>query len=288
MNHFRSFKCAIARVFRDKTIIGAGFLISDRHLLTCAHVVTAALSIPRDTLEMPECDVELDFPLLLPGGRITAKVVFWQAVNPGQVGEDIAVLEVAPTALPSGATSVRLVKIDEPWGHSFRIFGFPINRDDGIWAGGVLREHGATQWVQMEDITAQGYAIEPGFSGAPVWDESLDGVVGMAVAAERDREEAKAAFMIPISVLEAVGALERRAEVVNALLTPEAEQAPSFYEVKRRAISKNLTVLYAQYEAAYNQKSATLNQGDIPILDMQVEGIEKKIEQSLLELRKIE
>jgi hypothetical protein len=46
--------------------------------------------------------------------------------------------------------------------------------------------------------------------------------------------------------------------------------------------------LYAQYEAAYNQKSATLNQGDVPVLDAQIEGFEKRIEQYLLDLKKIE
>lgn len=287
MSHFQVFKYAIARIFSGKAVIGAGFLVSDRHLLTCAHVVTAALGLSRNMQEMPLGVVNLDFPLLSPGQRVTAKVVFWQAVNPGQVGEDIAALEIVPVT--SGAQSIRLVKADEPWGHSFRIFGFPINRDDGIWAGGVLREHGATQWVQMEDITAQGYAIEPGFSGAPVWDESLEGVVGMAVAAERDREDAKAAFMIPTSVLVASGVLRGRAEICAVSLTrSEVDQAPSFYEVKRRAIQKSLTVLYAQYETAYNQKSATLNQADIPVLETQIEGFEKTIEQRLLELKKLE
>src|SRR5206468_760493 len=31
-----------------------------------------------------------------------------------------------------------------------------------------------------------GYRLQPGFSGAPVWDSDWSGVVGMVVAAERD------------------------------------------------------------------------------------------------------
>jgi vWA-MoxR associated protein C-terminal domain/Trypsin-like peptidase domain/vWA-MoxR associated protein middle region (VMAP-M) 1 len=194
MTYFQAFKSSIVRIFSGKSVIGAGFLISDRHLLTCAHVLPTAL-------ELPERSVEFDFPLLAPGQRVQATVVFWQPENPGQLGEDIAVLEVSPMTLPSGAQSVRLILADEPWGHTFRTFGFPKKLDDGVWVEGVLKQRQAAQWVQMEDIKAQGYAIEPGFSGAPVWDETLGGVVGMVVAAEDEREEAKAAFMIPSTVL---------------------------------------------------------------------------------------
>lgn len=222
MSYFQAFKSSIARILSGKTVIGAGFLISDRHLMTCAHVVTAALKLPRNTLELPAGIVEFDFPLLAPGQRVPAKVVFWQPIQPGQVGEDIAVLEVSLAPLPSGAQSVRLVTADELWGHPFRIFGFPKDRDDGIWASGVLREHQAGQWVQIEDIKAQGYPIEPGFSGAPVWDETLDGVVGMAVAAERDQEEAKAAFLIPAKILG-----QTWHELASVIQAPSASSAMS-------------------------------------------------------------
>ena len=45
-----------------------------------------------------------------------------------------------------------------------------------------------------------GYRVEPGFSGAAIWDEVLDGVAGMAVAAE-SQPGARAAFIIPTDVL---------------------------------------------------------------------------------------
>ncbi|MBF2016663.1 MAG: 30S ribosomal protein S6 [Rivularia sp. T60_A2020_040] len=49
------------------------------------------------------------------------------------------------------------------------------------------------------------YYIEGGFSGAPVWVESLNGVAGIMVAAEpaesEKRKQVKAAFMIPVEVL---------------------------------------------------------------------------------------
>ena len=39
----------------------------------------------------------------------------------------------------------------------------------------------ANGWLQIEDSKAQGYAVVPGFSGSPVWDEQADGVVGLVV-----------------------------------------------------------------------------------------------------------
>jgi WD40 repeat protein len=53
-------------------------------------------------------------------------------------------------------------------------------------------------------VKETGYRLEEGFSGAPVWDERLEGVAGMAVAAEKKRTEAKAAFIIPTSLLDRV------------------------------------------------------------------------------------
>ena len=43
--------------------------------------------------------------------------------------------------------------------------------------------------------------MEEGFSGTPVWDETLEDVVEMAVAAEKQRWDARAGFIIPTNIL---------------------------------------------------------------------------------------
>jgi len=57
---------AIVRILIDskepRTPVGAGFLVSPRHLLTCAHVITDALRIPENTPEPPSEMIFLDFP----------------------------------------------------------------------------------------------------------------------------------------------------------------------------------------------------------------------------------
>jgi len=42
-------------------VVGAGFLVKDRLVLTCAHVVEAALGIGH-SVELPNGTVQLDFP----------------------------------------------------------------------------------------------------------------------------------------------------------------------------------------------------------------------------------
>ncbi|MEP0820368.1 MULTISPECIES: TIR domain-containing protein [Trichocoleus] len=205
-NYRQAFKSAIARVYnKSGAVVGAGFLVADRQLLTCAHVITAALGLPTTTQEAPTDWIDFDFPLTAPGQKVKAKVTFWcpvqlQPLNSAEEGEDIAglVLEEPP---PNGCQPVRLVSSSELWAHAFQIFGFPTRRDDGIWASGVIRDRLASGWVQIEDIKAQGHPVQPGFSGAPIWDEQIEGVVGMAVAADKKRDETKTAFMIPTSVL---------------------------------------------------------------------------------------
>jgi Novel STAND NTPase 1 len=95
---------------------------------------------------------------------------------------------------------VQLVVAEDVWGHSFRVFGFPAENDAGVWASGRLLARQAMRWVQIEDVKRTGFRVEPGFSGAAVWDDELHGVVGMAVASER-RPDVRAAYLIPTAVL---------------------------------------------------------------------------------------
>lgn len=181
-------------------VVGAGFLITQKLILTCAHVVAQALDIPEDTIEAPTNEICLDFPLIDVGKTLTAQVVGWKPVQPSgslpsDDGEDIAVLELESFA-PNGAKPVRLVKAEDLWQHPFRSFGFPEGYDDGVWASGVLQGQQARGWIIIKDLDQTGYFVEPGFSGGPVWDETLKGVAGMAVAADT-RSEIRAGFIIP-------------------------------------------------------------------------------------------
>ncbi|MBC5796834.1 trypsin-like peptidase domain-containing protein [Sphaerospermopsis sp. LEGE 00249] len=284
-NYFVTFKSAIARIYnKNGKVIGAGFLVSQYHLLTCAHVVTAALSIITNIQESPDGIIELDFPLIAPGQKLKAKVVFWQPVNPGQSKEDIAGLQIEET-LPMGVSPVKLVTTSDYWQHKFRIFGFPQGHDTGVWASGELRDVQGTGCVQMEAIKVPGYQVEPGFSGSPIWDETLQGVVGMAVAAEKKREGVKAAFMISTTVL-----VEAWSFLNQSIQQPSINSSPSLsrvQEIKARELNKRLVILEGDYEAVYNQLNYTENAESRNNLQRQLNRIEKDMNDVVEQLKMI-
>jgi hypothetical protein len=184
----------------DGHVVGAGFLVGERHILTCAHVISQALDLTDTPVDPPPEAVSLDFPYIPPHTLITARVVLWCPPLPDGSG-DLAGLELEHEP-PTGAGRVRFASIEDVWKHDFSVFGFPEGHDDGVWATGRLLRRQATNWIQIEDIKAQGFAVGSGFSGAPVWDEQLQGVVGMVVAASRPADT-KTAFVIPSDVLAA-------------------------------------------------------------------------------------
>jgi WD40 repeat protein len=179
-------------------VVGAGFLIGPRYVVTCAHVVAAAVGRPGDRSFPRDAEVGLDFPLVEPDENVVAKVVLWRWPE-GPTGLDVAGLEVVGE-LPGRARPVRMVDVSEVWEHPFRTFGYPSRRNDGVWSTGRLLARQAGGLVQMETLTQAGYRIGPGFSGAPVWDDELGAVVGMAVAADRDAA-VRAAYLLPARML---------------------------------------------------------------------------------------
>ncbi len=205
-------KQAIVRI-RDSTgrIVGAGFLVASDIVLTCWHVVGE------------KREVMLDFPFSIAAGqRITATMIH------GNREQDVAVLQVEGK-LPPGTSPIRLAVPKETWGHPFRAFGFPQGHPDGVWAGGVLRGPNARGWLQIE-TGETGYRVQPGFSGTPVWDDVVEGVVGMVVAADRD-PTTRAAFVIPAAMLREVWpVVERRSP------KPDIAEVPPNSRIKEKEV----------------------------------------------------
>ncbi len=179
-------------------VAGAGFLVSERHILTCAHVIAQALGLADDTPDPPSSMVSLDFPQLALHTLLSARVVSWYPVQEDGRG-DIAALELLDKP-PTGTEAAHFAPAEQVWDHPFRALGFPSGYDDGVFATGRLLGRLGTNWIQLEDVKVPGFAVIAGFSGAPVWDEQLQGIVGMIVASSQ-QATTKTAFVIPSDVL---------------------------------------------------------------------------------------
>jgi Flp pilus assembly protein TadD len=227
---------SVVRIYSNNgNVIGAGFLFSEKYILTCTHVLAYALGIQDGTSEMPTGTVHLDFPRVDSKQKLTAKVVFWLPVNSGsfESQEDIAVLKLENPCLDK-AQPLELLACENLWKHEFVAFGFPRGTH-GVWTEGILQGANAKGWVQIEVKSENSYRLEEGFSGTPVWDGTLQRVVGMAVAAEKNRPDVKAAFIIPAKVL-----LEALPEWVK----PQA----SFLEMKPTTQSAKVFISYHSQE----------------------------------------
>ena len=149
------FKASFVRIStQDGVPVGAGFLVSEGQVLTCAHVVAAALGDDaiQAHAEIPQGTVNLNFHFLRGQPLRTASVVHWQPrVGPGtNPSGDIAVLQLTEDQ-PDEAQSIRLTATNKLFGHKFRAHGFPRDTNSGVWAYGVVRDPLGNGWLQVED-----------------------------------------------------------------------------------------------------------------------------------------
>ncbi|MEW1626943.1 trypsin-like peptidase domain-containing protein [Streptomyces sp. NPDC089173] len=183
---------AVVRVRgRDGVIAGAGFLVADDLVLTCAHVVSDALDRPREEAVEAGAVVAVDLPLAgaaggaYDGGDRTAEVRRWIRVEPDRTG-DMALLWL-PEPIP-GARPLPLA--DPPrgvWHHAARAVGFTDDHPGGIWHSGTFKGPTREGWIQLSRGDGEDVYVKRGFSGSPVWDDELGAAVGLMVAAEPGR-----------------------------------------------------------------------------------------------------
>jgi hypothetical protein len=171
-------------------IRGAGVLAAPTLVCTCAHVVCDALGLPRSHADCPDAPVSVDFPIDA-GPPVNAAVVAWR---PGAGEPDLAVLELAgPRRRP--VRPARLLASGLLHGGTFETYGFPDTADDaGVWAEGTFGGDRSDGTIQLQSPAA-GYRVQPGYSGAAVWDRERRGVAGIVVSADERRG---AAVLLPV------------------------------------------------------------------------------------------
>ncbi|GAB3458415.1 substrate-binding domain-containing protein [Actinophytocola sediminis] len=174
---------------RDQ-VVGVGFLVGKRHILTCAHVVNAVLGRDLHAQDQPADDVEIvaEFTLVDHHPTRRATVVRW--VPPAVHGAaptracDIAGLELLSTeTLPRGSTGRKLVK---PRAHAdVEVYGYPADppRANGNWSHGQLLREVDNGFVQIDTALSAAIRAQPGYSGSPVIDTRSGRAAGMLTSA---------------------------------------------------------------------------------------------------------
>lgn len=178
---------------------GAGVLLDDRSVLTCAHVVQQVGGHPGG----PSAHVRVKSTVCSPEWTRTARVAAgtWVYHNGTRLG-DVALLELDEPAGCDLRTELWKVPIS---GGRVRVYGFPGVEPYGIGVDAELAGSGGRlgEWGMLKRVSEGDPWIEQGYSGAGVM--ALDGefegrVIGIVVAEYVD-EDVKAAWMIPTETI---------------------------------------------------------------------------------------
>lgn len=187
---------SFASVRHGERAVGAGVLVAERLVLTCAHVVNSALGRERFAQDAPgQGDtVTLRLPHVAAGTDLTARVVreMWvpprakaagnDPVRPGRFPYhgDLAVLELT-AAPPQGAEPAPFLQ------HNY------AGETIALWASGnplptvrAVPRVSAPPWIALDVLG--GAQVTEGFSGGPLWDRERQAVVGLVAAVHRAPE----------------------------------------------------------------------------------------------------
>ncbi|MFJ9416378.1 trypsin-like peptidase domain-containing protein [Streptomyces sp. NPDC101227] len=221
--------------------VGAGVLVAERLVLTCAHVVNSALGRDRFTQDTPGHGdtVTLRLPHVAAARDLSARVVreMWvppraraagrDPVEPGRVPYhgDLAVLELTD-APPEGAEPAPFLQ------HNYA--GEVI----ALWASGnplptlrAVPRVSAPPWIALDVLG--GAQVTEGFSGGPLWDRERQAVVGLVAAVHRPPETAAPGSQPPTMYAISVPAIEAELPALPPSAVPTA----------RRGVQQLLTAL---------------------------------------------
>ncbi len=200
-------------------IAATGFLASRSYILTCAHVITAALGIEEEKsshdLDLVGERISVGIGIANPA-KVLAEVVAWYPVAEVALA-DIAVLKLERPY--SGAAGVAQNWMEPEMRGQVSLFGFGYDPekqlciDQGRWIDGECKGPLGNHQIQIDCPERE---VLPGFSGCPVFNVERNRVLGMLVAREPGE---KIAHMIPTQQLQMVLPFEeeREASLIDCL-----------------------------------------------------------------------
>jgi len=199
-------------------VYGMGFLVNDRDILTCAHVIEAALGTD---WQNGDGRVRVCFPFsATPEGEFVSVTGLvdrqrWFPKGSPKPGKptDIAVI-VLEAAAPKSVKRGVLLKGPVDSDVRVKIYGFPgketpdgkiVSHPTGLYVEGKIVGDLPSGRVQFQGTWETGTAVQRGFSGAGVYDRARDSILGMVVRADRDLATKIAEFIGAPSLRDALG-----------------------------------------------------------------------------------
>ncbi|MFI2034490.1 trypsin-like peptidase domain-containing protein [Streptomyces bottropensis] len=225
----------------DGAVAGAGFVVAEGVVVTCAHVVAAAGAGPGRT-------VSLAFPHVDGAVRVDGHVPaeLWRAAE----REDVAFIRLSTR--PTGLRTLPLGSAEGCRGHQVRSFGFPAQAPpEGHFGFGVTGDllpssdgRGAhLQLTAANDLTT-------GFSGGPVLDEVTGLVIGMLteITAPDEYERGQGiAYVTPTQVLrEILPGLAEQEVCPYRGLEPFTVEHARWFQGRQEAVRQVVTNLAQQ------------------------------------------
>lgn len=181
--------CVISILNNKEEKIGTGFIVSNGFAVTCAHVISASLSQPGDTISIIFYKTEEIYK---------ARVLHtgWSQSE----DDDIAFLRLIK--IPEEAMPVKMAGASDSILHQYTSLGFPrlegsnLARRPNGFINGLVSGFGKNDLLEIK-----GDEIYLGMSGAPVLDVNIDRVVGM-VSAYKNDTYTRIAYATPADTIE--------------------------------------------------------------------------------------
>ncbi|UKY55085.1 trypsin-like peptidase domain-containing protein [Streptomyces inhibens] len=248
-------------------MVGAGFLLSEDVLVTCAHVVRGAGAGPGES-------VQLAFPHVAGAPQVEGHVLEEPWRSPED--DDVAIVRLSSTA--AGMEGLPLGSAAGCRGHQVRSFGFPAQAPPGGHFGfgvtGDLLPATDSRGTHLQLTSAND--LTTGFSGGPVVDEVTGLVIGMLteITAPDEHERGQGiAYVTPTQVLREVWPelVEQEVCPYRGLEPFTAEQA-QWFEGREDAVRQVLANLAQQQRLTLllgpsgSGKSSLVEAGVLPAL----------------------
>ncbi len=193
-------------------VIGTGYLVAPRYVVTCAHVVLQALGIRKSDFEShqicPKQTIWLNFHILAVEQNIEAQIIDWvpYSIEKGDIA-GLKLLAPPPTdakPIPLMDVSLESVKNDS---HFVYGFGAPQGGRSDAYRPKTPVADG--RWQLCKHDQPNDETIRAGYSGAPLWNDRMNGVLGMVATAIAKDDDDKppdyslksTAYAIPTSKL---------------------------------------------------------------------------------------